>query len=115
MSPYYLRANGQVEATNKVIVAILYKTCGVEGQDWEERILVVVWAYRTTYKATTGHTPFHLMYGQEAAMPMEHIVPSLRVAIQNRLGNEESLKERLYTLLKLDKRRTLAQWSIEVA
>ena len=30
-SPYYPRANGQVEATNKVLVAILYKTCGVEG------------------------------------------------------------------------------------
>ena len=44
------------------------------------------------------------MYGQEAVMPVEHMVPSLRVAIQNRLGDEESLRERLYNLNKLDKR-----------
>ena len=75
----------------------------------------MVWAYKNTYKATTGHTPFHLMYRQEGVMPMEHIVPSLQVAIQNRLDDEESLKERLYTLLKLDERRTLAQWSTKVA
>ena len=29
-SPYYPRANGQVEATNKILVAIMYKSCGVE-------------------------------------------------------------------------------------
>lgn len=104
-------ANGQVEATNKIIVAILHKTCEVERKDWEEQIPTVAWEYRTMYKATTGNTPFHLMYGQEVTMPMEHIVPSLWVAIQNRLGDEESLKERLYTLLKLNERRKLAQWS----
>ena len=62
-SPYYPRANGQAEATNKILVAILYKTCGVEEQDWEERIPAIVWAYRTTYKGTRRHTPFHLMHG----------------------------------------------------
>lgn len=68
-SPYYPRANGQAEATNKVLVSIIYKSCGVEQEDWEERLLAVLWAYRTTYKVTTGHTPFQLMYGQEAVVP----------------------------------------------
>ena len=63
-SPYYPRANGQGEATNKLLVTILYTTYGVEKEDWEERLLGVLWAYQTTYKAITGQTPFHLLYGK---------------------------------------------------
>ncbi|XP_059068626.1 transposon Tf2-1 polyprotein [Cryptomeria japonica] len=110
-SPYYPRANGQAESTNKVLVSILYKTCGVEQGDWEERLPAVLWAYRTTYKATTTHTPFQLMYGQEVVMPVEYTVPTLRIAVQNRWGDEE----RLMTLQKLDERHLIAQWAIEVA
>lgn len=29
-SPYYPGANGQAEATNKVLVSVIYKLCGVE-------------------------------------------------------------------------------------
>ena len=54
------------------------------------------------------------MYGQEAVVPMEYIVPSLGVAIENRLGDEESFKEWLGTLIKLDERRKFSQWSIDV-
>lgn len=114
-SPYYPRANGQAEATNKVLVSIIYKSCGVEHKDWEERLLVVLWAYRTTYKVTTGHTLFQLMYGQEAMVPAEYTVSSLRVAVENRLGDTESVNARLYGLIKLDERRLMAQWATEVA
>lgn len=102
-SSYYPRANGQAEATNKVLVSIIYKSCGVEQEDWDERLPVVLRAYRTTYKVTTGYTPFQLMYGQEAVVPAEYTVPSLRVAVDNRLGDEESLSARLGDLIKLDK------------
>ena len=32
-SPYYPRANRQAEATNKILVAIIYKSCAVDGED----------------------------------------------------------------------------------
>ena len=54
------------------------------------------------------------MYGQEAVVLTEFMVPSLRIAIENKLGNMESLRERLYNLNKLDERRLQAQWAIEV-
>lgn len=60
-SPYYPRANGQAEATNKILVFVICKSCGVEGKDWEERLLSILWAYCMAYKVTTGHTPFQLM------------------------------------------------------
>lgn len=36
----------------------------------------MLWAYRTS-KKLTGQTPFKLVYGIEAMMPMEYIVPSI--------------------------------------
>ena len=62
-SLYYPRANKQDEAMNKILVAIIYKSCVVEGEDWEEKLPSALWAYRMAYKATIGHKPFQLMFG----------------------------------------------------
>ena len=76
LSLYYPRANGQAEAMNKILVGVIYKSCAVEGEDWEEKLPSALWAYRTSYKVTTGYIPFQLMYGQEAVVPTEFMVPS---------------------------------------
>lgn len=52
----------------------------------------VLWAYRTTYKVTMGQTTFQLMYGEEAMVLVEFMVPSLRITNENRLGDMESLR-----------------------
>lgn len=88
---------------------VIHKSCGIEGSDWEERLPTVLWAYRTTYKVTIGHTPFQLMYVQEEVVLAEYLVPSLRIAVENRLGDTESLEERLFQLNKLDEKIILAQ------
>ena len=48
-----------------------------------------------------NHMPFSLAFGMEAVMPMEYLVPSLRVAVSERL-NEEALLEWLVELEKLE-------------
>lgn len=55
------------------------------------------------------------MFEQEAVVPAEFMVPSLRIAIDNRLDNMESLRERMYRLSKLNDRRLMAQWATKVA
>jgi hypothetical protein len=84
-STYYPRANSHAKATNKILVGVIYKFCGVEGEDWEEKLPLVLWAYRTSYKVTTRHMPFHLMYGQEVVVPTKFMVPSLQIVIDNNL------------------------------
>ena len=78
---YYPQANGQVESTNKILQNILKKIVAQHRQDWEMMLHSTLWAFRTTYKLATGFSPFRLVYGVKAVMPMEFAVPSLRIAV----------------------------------
>ena len=57
------------------------KVCNANHEDWDLNIPAVLWAYRITCKRLTSQTPFKLVYGKEEVMPMEYIVPNLRIAI----------------------------------
>jgi hypothetical protein len=85
-TPYHLRANGQTEKTNGILCKIITKTVQGSNTDWNARLLDALWAYRCAYKVTTKHTPFQLVYGQEAILPIEIELPSLRIALEERLG-----------------------------
>lgn len=62
----------------------------------------VLWANRTTHKKLTGHTPFRLVYGQEAIVPMEFIVPSLRIVAFTEMDDFAAEAECMSRLLALD-------------
>ena len=67
---YHPQSNGAIEAFNKTLKKGLTKIYNTNKDDWDENIHVVLWAYRTTYKRSTDQTPFRLVYGQEAVVPL---------------------------------------------
>jgi len=68
----------------------------------------MLWAYRTTCKKLTGHTPFRLAYGQEDVMPMEYIIPSLKIAVLTDMAEEETVSEIVVNLVELEEDRFIA-------
>ncbi|CAL8161972.1 unnamed protein product [Prunus armeniaca] len=90
-SPAHPRANGQVEAVNKIIKRTLKKKLGDKKGDWADLLPEVLWAYRTTQGSSTGETPFSLTFGSEAVIPVEIGIPTHRVAYFDPKQNGEQL------------------------
>ena len=100
-APYHPQANGQAESTNKMLCTALTKVVENSRTDWEQKLHSVLWAYCTAYKTSIGTTPFNLVFGLDAILPIEFLIPTLRVATQMKLTGHELL-ERIDDLEKLD-------------
>jgi len=103
-----------VEGFNKILEIALTKVYNAQRNDWDMGVLAVLWAYRTTSKKLTGQTPFWLVYGIEAVMSMEYIVPSLRIATLKDMADNETLEERLMQIMELEEDRFLAGFQQQV-
>ncbi|MCO5568596.1 hypothetical protein L7F22_022295 [Adiantum nelumboides] len=105
---YCPRCNGQAKSSIKTIKTILTKIVQKEPYNWDEQLQTTLWAYRIAYKVTTGMTPFKMMYGIEATVPLDFAFPSLRVAEQYDMNFNTVLKARLEELQRLDEIRQRA-------
>ena len=54
---YRLQTNGAVEAANKNIKRILRKMVET-SRDWSKKLPFALWAYRTSFRTSTGATPY---------------------------------------------------------
>jgi transposase InsO family protein len=100
-SPYYPQENGQVEAMNKSLKTILQWTINSAKSNWHLMLYSTLWAYRTSVKTAIGFSPFQLVYGMEAVLPIECQIPSLKLAVEL-LSDTSPLEEHLLYLEKLD-------------
>ena len=92
-SPYQPKANGAMETTNKNVKNILAKMV-VTYKDWAGKLPFALWGYRTSICASTGATPYSLVYGSEAVLPIEVEIQSLRVLVETKILKEDWAKAR---------------------
>ena len=94
-------------AANKNIMRILRKMIET-SRDWSEKLPFALWAYRTSFRTSTGATPYSLVYGMEAVLPVEIEIGSLTVALEQQILEAEWVQSRLDQLSLLDERRLRA-------
>ena len=99
--------NGEVEAANKNIKRILRKMIET-SRDWLQKLPFALWAYRTFFHTSTGATPYSLVYGMEAMLPVEIEMGSLRVTLEQQISEIEWVQSRFDKLSLLDERRLRA-------
>jgi transposase InsO family protein len=106
-SPYRPKMNGAVEAANKNIKKIVQKMV-VTYKDWHEMLPFALHGYRTSVRTSTGATPYSLVYGMEAVLPVEVEIPSLRVLLDVKLDEAEWIRTRFNELSLIEERRLAA-------
>ena len=72
---YRPQTQGQTERKNRTIKAELVKRISQFGKSWPSYLKWIELAYNTTNHPSHGFTPFLLMYGREAKLPMQVDIP----------------------------------------
>ena len=104
-SPYHPQTNGLVERFNRTLCESLAKVSEKENE-WDKHIESVLFAYRTMKHNTTKKTPFFMVYGREAILPIEDF------EIGENFG-KDAIIERTYDLINLVEERIEALENIE--
>ena len=60
---YHPQTNGLVERFNGTLSETLSMFVSTNQKDWDEHIPQVLFAYHMSPNATTGESPFYLLYG----------------------------------------------------
>ena len=106
--PFYAQENGQAKVSNKVLIDILEKMLEDNLKYWHKILFETLWVDRTSKRDSTGISPYSLTYGQDEVLPMEVVVPSLKVSRQNDLNLQEYSAAMMMELEALDEKRLQA-------
>ncbi|PKI59069.1 hypothetical protein CRG98_020524 [Punica granatum] len=99
--------NGVVEMASKNIKKIIEKMT-VNYKDWHKMLPYALLAYRTSILTSTGATPYSLVYGMEAVLPIEVEIPSMKILAESELEEAEWAKQRYEQLNLIDEKRLQA-------
>lgn len=85
-------------------------------KSWGTKLPKDLWDYMTTVRGPTKSTPYSLVYGCEAEVPLEVQLLSLRLVVAEKLADDKNVKLRLQVLdsMKRDSRPGKSSKSIKL-
>ena len=75
--PYHAQTNGQVERMNQTIIHMIGKLEQDKKAHWSEHLPEMLSAYNSTHSVVTGYSPYFLLFGRKARMPVDYLFPTL--------------------------------------
>nr|KYP40711.1 Uncharacterized protein Mb2253c family [Cajanus cajan] len=111
-TPYYAQVNGQVEAANKVVIGLIKKHVSNRPRSWHETLLQILWAYRNSPRDATQTTPYKLVYGHEAILPIDINLQSIHIQKQNELPIDDYWNLMYDELISLEEERLIVLQNI---
>ena len=91
ISPYNAKGNGAIERGHKPFLQALIALTEGGKKSWVPFIPWLLFADRTTVHGPTGYTPFYMVYGREAVLPVETKYPTWRTLGWDEVHDRETL------------------------
>lgn len=107
-TPYHPQTDGLVERLNQTLKQMLRRFVDETGSNWDQWLPYLLFAYREVPQASTGFSPFELLYGRDVRGPLA----LLRESWEGNQVNTESTDIVSYVVDmrdKLEKMSALAQ------
>lgn len=94
-SPYHPQSDGMIERFNRTMLNMLATAASEHPFDWEEHLRPLCLAYNTSVHATTGYTPFYLMFGRQVRMPLDIVYGTATTETTSPSEYAQALRKRL--------------------
>jgi hypothetical protein len=112
-SPYYAQANGHAKSSNKTLISLIKKKISDHPKHWHKILSEALWAHRISKHRATKVSPFELVYGQEAMLPVEISLNAVRFAKQNDLTVDDYYNSMMDNIDEVTDKRVTALGEIE--
>jgi hypothetical protein len=76
---YYPQGNGLVELANKILINIIKKVLDERKKSWHVHLKYALWANRIGTKKSIGMSPFQMVYGIDAVLPINLALPMMKL------------------------------------
>ena len=101
-TPYHPQCDGLVERFNRTLLTMLSTCVHNHPFDWESHLRKVCMAYNSSVQSSTGYTPFYLMFGREAQLPLDILYGTNQPTAVHSMGEyAKQLQNRLLTAYEL--------------